>query len=587
MPFNLSGVFERIYDWTDDRDNEIEIDADRADAEDDGFAAAINAIVSGTQGSLDGAVDAPTVRFHGDADSGLFLESDGVIGLSIAGTKEIEFKAGVVNVINELQIAGTSVSALSRPSRVADGAISVGDVLARQADGTVKAITTVSGGAETGANAVFNAGDSHPYSQCIAHDPTTGKFLICYRDVANSSYGTAVVATVTGTAVSFGTPVVFEAASVQHISVEFDPDNEKFLIVYSDGGNSLYVTAIVCTVSGTTPSFGSAVAHAVAGYRTSLTYDTANNKFLCVYGNASARPQGVVISISGTVPSFGTAVQATASFGDDFGTLYDATTGKHIATLGKSSGAPLVGIVGTISGTSISWGSEQTIVASQDGYNESGWTAGPDSNGKYLTVWEDGNDSSNAYMVAWSIAGSTITAGTALEFNDSASVVKACMYLPDDDEFWVLFTDGDNSSYLTSTTITISGTVPSASAFTVVRSANPTTYFAAHFDPTSGVALVAYRDVANSNYGTAFAHTPSSITTNADKWFAIASSDAADEENVQLWTVGGVASGLTGLTYDETYYVDIDGTLTTSVTAYGEIGIALSATELFITKAGA
>jgi hypothetical protein len=585
MPFNPSGVFERVHDWTDDRDNEIKIDADRADAEDDGFAAAINAIVSGTQGSLDGAVDAPTVRFHGDADSGLFLESDGVIGLSIAGTKEIEFKAGVVNVINELQIAGTSVSALSRPSRVADGAISVGDVLARQADGTVKAITTVSGGAETGANAVFNAGSSHVFVDGIASDPNTGKFLITYRDLANSNYGTAVVATVTGTAISFGTPVVFEAANTNYTSVEFDPVNEKFLIVYSDAGNSSYVTAIVCTVTGTTPSFGTPVVHSVAGYRTSLSYDVANAKFLCVYGSASATSQGVVISISGTTPSFGTAVQASANSGDDFGTVYNAATGKHIAILGRSSG--VFGIVGTISGTSISWGSEQTIASGVDGYQESGWTAGPDSNGKYLTVWENGNDSSNAYMVVWSIAGSTITAGTALEFNDSASVVKACVYFPDDDEFWVLFTDGDNSSYLTSTTITITGTVPSASAFTVVRSANPTTYFAAHFDVTSGVALVAYRDVANSDYGTAFAHTPSSITTNADKWFAIASSDAADEESVQLWTVGGIASGLTGLTYDETYYVDIDGTLTTSVTAYGEIGIALSATELFITKAGA
>jgi len=44
MPFNTSGIFERLYSWVADRDNGVEIRADRMDQEMDGFKDAINTI---------------------------------------------------------------------------------------------------------------------------------------------------------------------------------------------------------------------------------------------------------------------------------------------------------------------------------------------------------------------------------------------------------------------------------------------------------------------------------------------------------------------------------------------------------------
>ena len=41
--------------------------------------------------------------------------------------------------------------------------------------------------------------------------PLNQKIVIAYRDNGNSNYGTAVVGTVSGTSISFGTPVVFES----------------------------------------------------------------------------------------------------------------------------------------------------------------------------------------------------------------------------------------------------------------------------------------------------------------------------------------------------------------------------------------
>jgi hypothetical protein len=46
----------------------------------------------------------------------------------------------------------------------------------------------------------------------IAYDANAQKVVIAYRDGGNSNYGTAIVGTVSGTSISFGTPVVFESA---------------------------------------------------------------------------------------------------------------------------------------------------------------------------------------------------------------------------------------------------------------------------------------------------------------------------------------------------------------------------------------
>lgn len=42
MPFNGSGTFQRVHSWTADRSNGIKVRSDRADAEDDGFAAGLS-----------------------------------------------------------------------------------------------------------------------------------------------------------------------------------------------------------------------------------------------------------------------------------------------------------------------------------------------------------------------------------------------------------------------------------------------------------------------------------------------------------------------------------------------------------------
>ena len=142
----------------------------------------------------------------------------------------------------------------------------------------------------------------------IAHDPDTGKTVIAYVDQGNSSYGTAVVSTVSGTSISFGTPVVYESASVENNSVVYDTNSNKMVIAYGDIGNSQNGTAIVGTVSGTSISFGTPVVFDTTGYilQPICTFDAGSNKVVITFSQNNQGNDGryIVGTVSGTSISF-------------------------------------------------------------------------------------------------------------------------------------------------------------------------------------------------------------------------------------------------------------------------------------------
>ena len=82
--------------------------------------------------------------------------------------------------------------------------------------------------------------------------------LMAYRDEGNSNFGTAVVGTISGDSITYGTPVVFEAATTWVPSAT-TLDSTHVLIAYRDGGNGSYGTAVVGTISGNSITFGTPV----------------------------------------------------------------------------------------------------------------------------------------------------------------------------------------------------------------------------------------------------------------------------------------------------------------------------------------
>ncbi|NBW69618.1 MAG: hypothetical protein EBR47_13315, partial [Betaproteobacteria bacterium] len=141
--------------------------------------------------------------------------------------------------------------------------------------------------------------------------------VIAYADGGNSSYGTAIVGTVSGTSISFGTAVVFESANTTYIACAYDATNQKIVIAYADGGNSSYGTAIVGTVSGTSISFGAAVVFESASSDfIACTYDATNQKVVIAYRDIGNSNYGTAIVFDASVtPLTSTAFIGFASQG--------------------------------------------------------------------------------------------------------------------------------------------------------------------------------------------------------------------------------------------------------------------------------
>jgi hypothetical protein len=152
-------------------------------------------------------------------------------------------------------------------------------------------------------------------------------------DVGNSEYGTVIVGTVSGTSISFGTAVVFKSADSTFISAIYDSNAQKVVIVYRDGGNSYYGTAIVGTVSGTSISFGTAVVFESANSNyISATYDANVQKVVIAYMDVGNSEYGTVIvgTVSGTSISFGTAVVFESASSTSISATYDSNAQKVV-----------------------------------------------------------------------------------------------------------------------------------------------------------------------------------------------------------------------------------------------------------------
>ena len=212
---------------------------------------------------------------------------------------------GDASQLTNLPAAGSSLEA------TASGTLADGSKVIVNADGTVSVVAqTETTGPGAGSAAVFESASTSFVAS--AFDSSTGKVVIAYDDVGNSEYGTAVVGTVSGDSITFGTPVVFESggSTAGTKSVVYDPNNQKVVISYANGGNSYYGTAIVGTVSGNSISFGSSVVFkSTATYGISVTYDSTNQKVVVVYKDGSQYEGHVRVgTVSGTSISFGSEV---------------------------------------------------------------------------------------------------------------------------------------------------------------------------------------------------------------------------------------------------------------------------------------
>jgi len=442
---------------------------------------------------------------------------------------------------------------------------------------------------------VFESASS-PYISAT-YDSSNNKVIIAYQDSANSFYGTAIVGTVSGTSISFGTAVVFESATSTYTSSTYDSTNNRVVIAYRDGGNSSYGTAIVGTVSGTSISFGTAVVFESANspYISSV-YDSTNNRVVIAYQNNGNSNYGTAIvgTVSGTSISFGSAVVFESASSNYISSTYDSTNNKVVIAY-RNNGNSNYGtaIVGTVSGTSISFGTAVVFESASSLYISTTYDS---TNNKVVIAYRDQTNSNYGTAIVGTVSGTSISFGTAVVFEAANSLYISTTFDSTNNRVVIAYRDLDNFSYGTAIVGTVSGTSISFGTAVVFES-NSSDYNFTTYDSTNDRVVIAFRDVGTSNYGKAVVGAPGTTIgptiSSQNNFIGIAQTTAASGSAVQVRLPGSYDQNNTGLTPGAVYYVNptTSGFTTTATQPsawsgavnWDPIGRAVNSTTLLLT----
>tara|TARA_R100000655_G_scaffold2898_1_gene11032 strand:- start:2423 stop:4207 length:1785 start_codon:yes stop_codon:yes gene_type:complete len=444
-----------------------------------------------------------------------------------------------------------------RYKAVPTGTIANGKPVLVNSAGTVSEVTktTSSSSSAAGTPVVFESATTFDSAVGVTFDSNSNKIVIAYKDGGNSNYGTAIVGTVDASdnSISFGTPAVFASASTNAVSSVFDSSNNKVVIAYADSGNSNKGTAIVATVSGTSISFGSeAVFETGAVEYVTTAFDSSNNKVVITYKDSGNSSYGtaVVATVSGTSVSFGTPVVFLSGSVVNPSTIFDSNANKTVTAYRNASDANDAGtaIVGTVSGTSISFG---TPAVFENNNNQVGDLAFDSNSNKVVIPYVDNNVDGTNYgtVVIGTVSGTNITFGTPVTFATSytSSYLSATF---DSSSNKVLVVHANNGSSYAGTAIvgTVSGTsISFGTAFVYTSNSAYTTYIGrgSVFDSNSNRVVATYVDGSNSNYGTAVVISTSetNLTASTSEGYIGLSNACSFHGATETYTVT-VASGV-------------------------------------------
>ena len=202
-------------------------------------------------------------------------------------------------------------------------------------------------------------------------DSNSNKCVAVYTKYTPSSDerdGCAIVGTISGTSISFGSREDWDNESLASSAVTFDSNSNKVVIFFSVESNNSKFECRVGTVSGTDISFGNAVEidGTVRGEGIVATFDSNSNKVVAAFRDAANNNKGkcAVGTVSGTSISFGTPAKFTESVVGTDGAVtalgFDTANNKVGIAFMDSTNVEGRFIVGTVSGTGISFADEQT-----------------------------------------------------------------------------------------------------------------------------------------------------------------------------------------------------------------------------------
>ena len=444
-----------------------------------------------------------------------------------------------------------------------------------------------------GTQVTLNAGN-YPYQMVLVYDPVAQKSLVAYGDQSNSQYGTAKVLTISGGNVSAGTDVVYSSEATQNDSAVYAANAGACVIACIPQSSSVLKSA-VGVISGTSVTFSTPVTfntttprswgngpvttlaydataerviyansqadgcYAYAGLvassgvtwgaKTSITSAASGTGATTVVYNSTTKVTSVLfaqnstsylestdLAISGSVitPSAITTLSSTPV--EAITAVYNSTLQKVVSVFrqsstllkaltyvnGSTNNTSFIGITnaaissaatgevavqgGVITNTNLNVATAITA-GSKVVFDDGGPTTGialaydPDT-AKVVNVF----CTTNVQGIVGTVSGTSISYGSASSANSNSSSDAQVAYDTVNNKIVAVYKEGFNDARVVIGTV--SGTAISWGTPVVFASVNAATPNVA-FDTNAGKVLIVYKDQANNNYGKAVVGTVS------------------------------------------------------------------------------
>lgn len=502
--------------------------------------------------------------------TGVLPAANGGTGLSSPGT------AGNVLTSNGTTWTSTAAPVSGLFDAVATGSLSNGSTVVINADGTVSVVTPTITPVPSAGTAV-NVASGTIAGVSAAYDSVNQKVVVCFSDTSGP-FGRAVVGTVSGTTITFGAVATFASLiSVAATSCVYDPNTQKIIVAYRDDTNGSGV-GIVGTVSGTTISFGTPtnfVAGTGIGATLQAVYDALAQRVVVAFIDAATGAGKVAVgAVSGTSITFGSPVTFSPGSANEVSAAYNANAQKVVITYSAGTG---VAIVGTTSATSMTFGTGVEFV-----------TPGPnatsiayDASALKVVIAYEAPTTSFGTAVVGTVSGTSISFGTPVVFQSSAMDNASVVY--DASVQKVVISYNGTSTFGTAILGVVSGTSISFSTTVVFQStASAFTSSASVYNAAAQRVVTAYR-IASTARAVVIRSTTSTPNLTTENFIGFSNAAYTNGQTATIQLVGSVNTAQSGLTPAESYYVQTDGTLSlTAGTPSVFAGTAVAATKIIV-----
>jgi len=474
-------------------------------------------------------------------------------------------------------------------SGIASGSIGAGKAVTVADDGKLLQVTGSNKANGTSATAIVN---NNCAFSAVIYDTTNNKYVLFFVE---GGVGKARVGTPSGTTVSWGTSVQFSASVVTSsyglYDACYDPHNNKCIVFFRD--NTAAGKVCSGTVSGTSITFGTPVIVCSDNMESgTITYCPNSNHNYVIAGNDGSNSRFIsnVGYNSGTNSSTWdnnvTVVNSSQAFA--VGSCWDAAAQKVVLVWANmSSGNSGQIVAGTIASNAVTWGTiyeyDSTNTSVQNNIVHHA------ESGKNVIVWAEASGNGYAFACTATLTGTDVAFGshTIISKNALGASVESkdigAVYDPSAKKVLAAFHDASSGIDDGMTVIiTVTGSDVSSTNGYAFQTIDGMEYgnVSMAYDPDLERNIITTWDANNIRY---YVEKLMSTTVNVNNFVGISQASYTNGQTAKISLTGSVNEAVSGLASANKYYVLADGSLGTDSSMTGiNAGLALASDKLYI-----